>query len=211
MQRRVPTPAIAEVKISWSATPYFDPSSKYIWDIVLDNAGTLYVATGDRGEIYKVNAAGQNSLFFKSDEVHIRVLAVDPEGNLIAGSDGSGLVYRIAPNGEAFVLYSAPQKGNYRASHRPRRQYLCISGRREAWRCWNCKRRGQPWARNDANLSCTSGNTNVTTAPTASSSSSASSSSPTSSFPAPGMGATGGSEIYRIAPDGAPQRWVELS
>src|SRR5713226_7178029 len=26
----------AEVKSSWSATPYFDPSSKYIWDIVLD-------------------------------------------------------------------------------------------------------------------------------------------------------------------------------
>jgi hypothetical protein len=33
-----------------------------------------------------------------------------PKGNLIAGSDGSGLVYRIAPNGEAFVLYSAPKK-----------------------------------------------------------------------------------------------------
>src|SRR6266478_977779 len=95
---------------SWSATPYFDPGSKYIWDIVLDNSGALYVATGDHGEIYKVNANGQHSLFFKSDEVHIRVLALDPKGNLIAGSDGSGLVYRIAPNGEAFVLYSAPKK-----------------------------------------------------------------------------------------------------
>src|ERR1700681_3387099 len=94
----------------WSATPYFDPGSKYIWDIVVDNAGALYVATGDHGEIYKVSANGQNSLFFKSDEVHIRVLAFDPSGNLIAGSDGSGLVYRIAPNGEAFVLYSAPKK-----------------------------------------------------------------------------------------------------
>src|SRR5271163_227575 len=30
---------------SWSVTPYFDPASKYIWDIVLDNAGALYVAT----------------------------------------------------------------------------------------------------------------------------------------------------------------------
>src|SRR5208282_6697645 len=51
-----------------------------------------------------------HSLFFKSDEVHIRVLAIDPKGNLIAGSDGSGLIYRIAPSGEAFVLYSAPKK-----------------------------------------------------------------------------------------------------
>src|SRR5208282_3194893 len=28
--------AKADAKASWSATPYFDPGSKYIWDIVLD-------------------------------------------------------------------------------------------------------------------------------------------------------------------------------
>src|SRR5580704_7793793 len=94
----------------WAATPYFDPGAKYIWDIVLDSAGVLYVATGDRGEIFKVTPDGQHSLFFKSDEVHIRVLALDPKGNLIAGSDGSGLIYRMAPNGDAFVLYSTPKK-----------------------------------------------------------------------------------------------------
>ena len=49
-------------------------------------------------------------MFFKSDEAHIRVLAFDTRGNLIAGSDGSGLIYRISPAGEAFVLYSAPKK-----------------------------------------------------------------------------------------------------
>ena len=35
---------------------------------------------------------------------------VDAQGNLIAGTDGSGLVYRISPAGEGFVLYSAPKK-----------------------------------------------------------------------------------------------------
>src|SRR5215472_9965469 len=79
----------------FSASPYFEPGTKYIWDIVLDNAGNLYVATGDHGEIFRVTPNGQHSLFFKSDEVHIRVLALDPNGNLIAGSDGSGLIYRI--------------------------------------------------------------------------------------------------------------------
>ena len=53
---------------------------------------------------------GEHSVFFKSDEAHIRVLSVDAQGNLIAGSDGSGLVYRIKPSGEGFVLYSAPKK-----------------------------------------------------------------------------------------------------
>src|SRR5256712_3516472 len=94
----------------FSASVYFEPGTKYIWDLVLDDAGNLYAATGDRGEIFRVTPKGAHSVFFKSDEAHIRVLALDSKGNLIAGSDGSGLVYRISPNGEAFVLYSAPKK-----------------------------------------------------------------------------------------------------
>ncbi len=49
-------------------------------------------------------------MFYKSDEEHIRTLAFDKAGNLIAGSDGTGLVYRIDPQGKAFVLFDAPKK-----------------------------------------------------------------------------------------------------
>jgi len=94
----------------FSAEVFFDPKTKYIWDMEFDPQGRLYIATGDRGEIYRVEKNGQGSVFFKSDEAHIRVLAFDPKGSLIAGSDGSGLIYRITPSGEGFVLYSAPKK-----------------------------------------------------------------------------------------------------
>src|SRR5580700_6651090 len=94
----------------WSSSVYFEPGTKYIWDLVLDDGGNLYVATGDHGEIFRVTPKGEHSVFFKSDEAHIRVMAFDGKGNLIAGSDGSGLVYRISPSGEGFVLYSAPKK-----------------------------------------------------------------------------------------------------
>ena len=116
---------------------FFDPKTKYIWDLSLDrSSGRLYIATGDHGEIFKVEKDGQGSLFFKSDESHIRCLALQPvirttgsdevtsnkrkkpatsnapatAYNLIAGTDGSGLVYRITAAGEAFVLYSASKK-----------------------------------------------------------------------------------------------------
>src|SRR6202158_1905271 len=187
--------ARAGAKASWSATPYFDPGSKYIWDIVLDNAGALYVATGDHGEIYKVSPNGQHSLFFTSDEVHVRVLAFDPKGNLIAGSDGSGLVYRIAPNGEAFVLYSAPKKEI---------TALAIDGAGNIYAAAAGEKRpggtppgmSIPLATPAQNPPAPGGNLNITAAPTT----------PLLPFPAPGLGATGGSEIYRIAPDGAPAR-----
>jgi outer membrane protein assembly factor BamB len=94
----------------FSSDVFFDPKTKYIWGLAFDAEGRLYVATGDNGEIYRVDQSGKGSVFFKSDEAHIRVLSFDPKGNLIAGSDGSGLVYRISPAGEGFVLYSAPRK-----------------------------------------------------------------------------------------------------
>ena len=95
---------------AYSSSVFYDPQTKYIWDLALDREGRLYVATGEHGQIFRVTPAGTGSLFFQSDEVHIRVLAFDPKGNLIAGSDGSGLIYRISPAGEAFVLYSASKK-----------------------------------------------------------------------------------------------------
>ena len=204
-KRRRGGSAPTDEKASWSATPYFDPATKYIWDIVLDNAGTLYVATGDHGEIYKVNNSGQNSLFFKSDEVHIRVLAVDPKGNLIAGSDGSGLIYRIAPNGEAFVLYSAPKKEiTALAIDQAGNIYAAAAGEK---RGGGASTAGGSHNARGASANFSSAWRQYQRDYGARSASSAAPSSPASPFPAPGLGASGGSEIYRIAPDGAPARW----
>jgi hypothetical protein len=190
-----PKGAKADAKTLWNWTPYFDPGAKYIWDIVLDHAGALYVATGDHGEIFKVSPNGQHALFFQSDEVHIRVLALDPKGNLIAGSDGSGLVYRIAPNGEVFVLYSAPKK-EITALAIDAAGNIYAAGAGE-------KRSGAAMPQIGITLGASAP---ATPQPSANPNPAAAPAAPASPFPAPGLGASGGSEIYRIAPDGAPSR-----
>ncbi len=91
-----------------------DGKSHYIWDMIFDANGRLYVATGDPGAIYRVwvesSPAGKPGIFFKSDEAHIRCLAWDGKGNLLAGSDGSGLIYRIDSDGKGYVLFEAPRR-----------------------------------------------------------------------------------------------------
>ncbi len=86
--------------------------SHYIWDLTFGSGG-LYIATGNPGAVYRVDPAKPGAapeLFFKSDEAHIRTLAWDGKGNLIAGSDGSGLVYRIDSSGKGYVLFEAPRR-----------------------------------------------------------------------------------------------------
>jgi sugar lactone lactonase YvrE len=186
----------------WNSSVYFEPGTKYIWDLVLDDTGNLYVATGDHGEIFRVTPKGDHSVFFKSDEAHIRVMAFDTKGNLIAGSDGSGLVYRISPAGEGFVLYSAPKKEI---------TALAIDKTGNIYAAGVGEKHGGTTA-----PSFPSAPVSIPTSPSPSSTgpqtgivitSSPASAPPASiSFPGPGSGAAGGSEIYRIAPDGSPSR-----
>ncbi|MHB8214675.1 MAG: hypothetical protein ACYDDS_01225 [Candidatus Sulfotelmatobacter sp.] len=187
---------------SWSSTVYFEPGTKYIWDLALDKSGNLYVATGDRGEIYRITPKGDHSVFFKSDETHIRVVAFDAQDNLIAGSDGSGLIYRISPAGEGFVLYSAPKKeitalaldrtGNiYAAAVGEKRSSGTSSSATSAALMLSSS------APSPANAPQVPGMT-ITTAPSVPSAA--------GPFPFPGGNAASGSDVYRIAPDGSPAR-----
>ncbi len=182
----------------WSSSVYFEPGTKYIWGLLLDKPGNLYVATGDRGEIYKVTAKGEHSLFFKSDETHIRVLALDAQGNVIAGTDGSGLVYRISPAGEGFVLYSAPKKEI---------TALAIDGNGNIYAAGVGEKKAAAGAVSapstitlpaiPSSISTPAPGISITPVP---------STSPIPQVSLPGAGATGGSDVYRIAPDGSPLR-----
>jgi len=186
---------------SWSSSVYFEPGTKYIWDLVFDDAGNLYVATGDHGEIFRVTPKGEHSVFFKSDEAHIRVMAFD-KGNLIAGSDGSGLVYRISPSGEGFVLYSAPKKEI---------TALAIDKAGNIYAAGVGEKHGGPAAPGFPSTPISiptspsptptgpQGGIVITAAP-------ATAPPASMSFPIPGAASAGGSEIYRIAPDGSPSR-----
>ena len=187
---------------SWTSSVYFAPATKYIWDLLLDKAGNLFVATGDHGEIYKVTAKGEHSLFFKSDETHIRVLALDPKGNLIAGTDGSGLVYRISPAGEGFVIYSAPKKEITALTlDRDGNIYAAAVGEKKSGSIGSA-------AGSASSLIIANANAPTPSAPTAPglTISTAPSAQPAGPFPVPGAGSAGGSDVYRIAPDGSPSR-----
>jgi sugar lactone lactonase YvrE len=175
----------------WKSSTLFDPQTKYIWALALDESGNLYVATGDHGEVFRVTPDGQHSLFFKSDEPHIRVLAFDAQGNLIAGSDGSGLIYRITPKGEGFVLYSAPKREiTSLALDEAGNIYFAAAGEKRA--------------------GGTAPNAPLTIPVSSPPPGAAAPNSPPAEAPVQvntsSSGVAGGSEVYRIAPDGSPSR-----
>ena len=100
-----PDGKIYKVSSDGTSEVFYNPKAKYIWALAFDKKGNLFVATGDQGEIHRVTPDGKGSVFFKCDETHVRSMMFDDRGNLFAGTEPDGLVMRISPAGEGFVLY----------------------------------------------------------------------------------------------------------
>jgi hypothetical protein len=109
-----PEAKIYKIEPSGAHSLFFDPGENYIWDMAFDSKGNLLVATGDSGKIYRVTPDGQGKLFFETGETHVRSIAIDSSDNLIVGTDPSGLILRVStkqggdPTG--FVLHQTSKK-----------------------------------------------------------------------------------------------------
>ena len=83
----------------------FDSGQPEIWSAAPAPDGSLYLGTGHRGRLYKLDAAGKSSLVWTADQSEIFALAVDKAGVVYAGTSPGGKVYRIE-NGKASEYFS---------------------------------------------------------------------------------------------------------
>ena len=95
---------------SGKAEVFYDPKAKYIWALAFNQAGDLFVATGDQGVIHRVTPGGQGSVFYQSGQSHVRSLAIDQKQNVIAGTEPSGYIISINPTGQGFVVHQSPKR-----------------------------------------------------------------------------------------------------
>ncbi len=182
---------------------FFDPKTKYIWALAVDAQGSLFVATGDRGEIFVVTPDGKGQLFYQSEERHARTLAFDGKGNLLVGTEPSGLILRVeiqkkgadnAPTaGASFVIYET-NKGEVTSLLTDTKGNLYAASVGEKVRIQGVPRgpgAPQPAAPTVGGqaLIVLPGQTVTSQQP------------PTYPFPV----ATGGAEVVKIAPDGSPE------
>jgi hypothetical protein len=105
--------------VGGSSTVVFDPAMteekpKYLWDLAVGKTGEVYVAAGAPAVVYRVPAGGGKAeVLFKTADQHIRCLLLAADGTLWAGSDGSGVIYRFAPwsaGAKPFAVYAAGRR-----------------------------------------------------------------------------------------------------
>jgi len=90
-------------------TRFIDTGEPYVWDVASDPAGNLYLATGNRGKVFRVNAAGDTALFFQAEEPEIYALAHDGRSALYVATSPNGSIYRVDGEGRA-QLFCRPEQ-----------------------------------------------------------------------------------------------------
>jgi hypothetical protein len=91
----------------------FEPNdANYIFAISVDKSGDIYLGTGPKGKIYRLDSSEKHGeVLYDSPDKNILSLAQGPDGFICAGSDSRGLIYRINPKTkEAVILYDSEQQ-----------------------------------------------------------------------------------------------------
>lgn len=87
----------------------FASDQPMIWSVVKAPDGTVYLGTGHRGRVYRLDAAGHASLIWTAEQPEIFALAVDAKGVLYAATSPDGKVFRIE-NGKAAEFFAPAEK-----------------------------------------------------------------------------------------------------
>ena len=72
------------------------------------NPATCLPRPATKGIIYKITPDGQGTIFYKTNAGNVVSLVLKAAGDLIAGTESPGRVFRIDPAGKAFVLLDSP-------------------------------------------------------------------------------------------------------
>lgn len=108
--KNVAVTSLGDVRLAPSLQKVVDTSESYIWSILPDGKGNVYLGTGDGGVIYKMDAAGKATPFFRTKELEVTSLALDSSGNLYAGTLPNGVVFKVGPDGKGAKVFTAQEK-----------------------------------------------------------------------------------------------------
>ena len=82
-----------------------------VWSVARASDGAVYVGTGHKGRVYRLDASGRKDLLWTADEPEVFAIALDTQGRVYAAT---------SPNGKVFLI----EKGNATEYYAPGATYI---------------------------------------------------------------------------------------
>ncbi len=98
------------ISLAPKLTEVYKTGQSYIWASAADAAGNVFLGTGGDGKVFRVDAAGNGTLFTDLAEINVSAIVIGKGGEIYAGTSPDGKVYRIDASGKADVYFEPKEK-----------------------------------------------------------------------------------------------------
>src|SRR3954449_12458808 len=88
----------------------YETAAPFLWSMVAEPDGTLFVGTGNEGKVFRVDPQGRGSMFFDSTELEVHALALAPNGGIYVGTSPDGKIYKVDRNGTSTTFFDSGDK-----------------------------------------------------------------------------------------------------
>jgi len=90
------------------ATSIYEASAPFLWATATLPDGTVYVGSGNEGQVFQIDATGRGRVFFDSDELEVHAIAPVPGGGLYVATSPNGKIYKLDASGKGALFYDPP-------------------------------------------------------------------------------------------------------
>jgi hypothetical protein len=87
-----------------------DTSAPFLWTLAQGQDGAVFVGSGNDGKVFRLDATGKLTTFFKAAEAEVHALALAPGGGLYVATSPGGKVYKVDPGGSSSVFFDPEDK-----------------------------------------------------------------------------------------------------
>jgi hypothetical protein len=97
--------SFGRVTLGPTVMPLYDATAPFVWTVVEAPDGSVFAGSGNEGQVFRVDATGQRSVFFDAEELEVHALALAPGGGLYVGSSPDGKIYKVNASGTAETFF----------------------------------------------------------------------------------------------------------
>lgn len=93
-----------------ATTTVYESSAPFLWTLATAPDGSVFVGTGNEGQVFRVDPAGKGAVFFDAEELEVHAIALAPGGGIYAATSPDGKIYKVNAAGSGTVFFDPPDR-----------------------------------------------------------------------------------------------------
>ena len=102
--------AYGRLTLGPAVTTVYESSAPFLWTLVGAADGSVFIGSGNEGQVFRVDAQGRSRLFFDAEELEVHAIALAPGGGIYAATSPDGRIYKVDATGSSSVFFDPPDK-----------------------------------------------------------------------------------------------------